>query len=144
MAEEMKGVLQALGALIEMQKRLVNALESSNARFDRVDTEILKVNRQLGRLHEGQAAFRSDMTAFRSDMSAFRSDITARVDSMARRIGEAEDLLDRNAEETRSARAEIVALENEILNAVQAGLGNMADASDLKERLDALERRMGL
>lgn len=137
MAEEMKGILQALGALIEMQKRLVNTLESSNARFDRVDTEILKVNRQLGQLHEGQAAFRSDMTAFRSD-------ITARVDSMARRIGEAEDLLDRNADETRSARAEIVALENEILNAVQAGLGNMADANDLKERLDALERRMGL
>lgn len=137
MAEEMKGILQALGALIEMQKRLVNTLESSNARFDRVDTEILKVNRQLGQLHEGQAAFRSDMTAFRSD-------ITARVDSMARRIGEAEDLLDRNADETRSARAEIVALENEILNAVQAGLGNMTDANDLKERLDALERRMGL
>jgi hypothetical protein len=63
MAEEMKGILQALGALIEMQKRLVNTLESSNARFDRVDTEILKVNRQLGQLHEGQAAFRSDMTA---------------------------------------------------------------------------------
>lgn len=137
MAEEMKGILQALGALIEMQKRLVNTLESSNARFDRVDTEILKVNRQLGQLHEGQAAFRSDMTAFRSD-------ITARVDSMARRIGEAEDLLDRNADETRSARAEIVALENEILNAVQAGLGNMTDANNLKERLDALERRMGL
>ena len=77
-------------------------------------------------------------------MTAFRSDITARVDSMARRIGEAEDLLDRNADETRSARAEIVALENEILNAVQAGLGNMTDANDLKERLDALERRMGL
>jgi hypothetical protein len=63
---------------------------------------------------------------------------------MARRIGEAEDLLDRNADETRSARAEIVALENEILNAVQAGLGNMTDANNLKERLDALERRMGL
>ncbi|MDX8464665.1 hypothetical protein RFM26_03090 [Mesorhizobium sp. VK23B] len=88
MAEEMKGVLQALNALIEMQKRFVNTWESPNTRFDRIDTEIVKVNRQM----------------LREDQAAFRSDITARVDALARRMNEFEDLLDRNTEETRSAR----------------------------------------
>jgi chromosome segregation ATPase len=144
MAEEMKGVLQALNALIDMQKRLVNTLEQSNVRFDRVDTELVKANRHLLKLQEDQGAVRSDMASFRSEMAAFRSEIVARVDALARRMDEFEVLLDKNMEETRSARAEIVALENEILNAVQAGLSNVADADDLKKRIDALERRLGL
>lgn len=137
MADEMKGVLQALSSLIEMQKRFINTWESSAARFDRIDTETVKVNRQLLTLHEDQTAFRSDMTA-RADSLA------KRMDAMAKRMIEFENLLDRNADETRSARTEIVGLENEILNAVQAGLSNVADANELRDRLEELERRVGL
>ena len=126
----MRGVLLAMNSLIDIQKRFVNTWEKASTRFDSIDTEFLRVNRKILKLQEDQAAFRSD--------------ITGRVDAVARRMDEIENVLEKNTEETKAARIEIVALENEILNAVHTGLSNTVDAKELKERLKELERRAGL
>lgn len=105
MAEETKTILQALSAAVEMQKRV--ALAHSSSRFDRIDTELAKLVRYILKLREDQAAFQSDLIAC--------------LDSLARRMDDLENLLDTTSEDTRSARSEIVTLENEILNAAQTG-----------------------
>ncbi|NGO52937.1 hypothetical protein [Allomesorhizobium camelthorni] len=85
MAEETKGMLQALDALIDMQKRMLKSWEGTNARFDRIDTEIVKITRQNFKTQE-------DLAAFRTDMSAFRTDITGRIDALASRMTEFENM----------------------------------------------------
>lgn len=121
MAEDTRTILQALNAAVEMQRRSAEAMANAASRFDRYDAEFVKATRQRLKAQE-------DLAAFRSDMTAFRSDVTARLDALARRMEELENLVDRSAEEARAARSEIVTLENQILNAVQTGLNNMADA----------------
>ncbi len=133
MAEDRTGaegrLLPTLEALIDSQKRMLASLATVTDRFDRIDTEMVKLTRQGLKLQ--------------SELSSFRADITAGLDAVGRRLEELEHLADHNAIEIKGARSEIVAQQNEILNALQVGLSNLGDASDIRDRLDELERRAG-
>ncbi|BCH16581.1 MULTISPECIES: hypothetical protein [unclassified Mesorhizobium] len=133
MAEERTGtegrLLPTLEALIDSQKRMLASLATVTDRFDRIDTEMVKLTRQGLKLQ--------------SELSGLRSDITVRLDAVGSRLGELEHLADQNAVEIKGARSEIVAQQNEILNALQAGLRNVSDANDVRDRLDEIERRFG-
>lgn len=108
---------------------MLASLATVTNRFDRIDTEMAKLTRQSLKLH--------------SELASFRSDITIRIEAVGTRIEELEHLSNQNAAEIKGARSEIVTQQNEILNAVQTGLGNLADANHIRDRLDELERRVG-
>jgi tetrahydromethanopterin S-methyltransferase subunit G len=76
-------------------------------------------------------------------MTSLRSDVAARFDAVGTRFDELDHRADQDTAELRETRSEIVAQQNEILNALQAGLSNTADVNDLKERVEELERRIG-
>lgn len=147
MAEEGNGtersLLPTLEALIGLQKRLLTSISTFTDRFDRLDTEVVKLNRQGSKTQSDMTSLRSDMTSLRSEMTGLRSDVAARFDAVGTRFDELEHRADQNAAELRETRSEIIAQQNEMLNALQAGLSNMAEVNDLKERFEELERRIG-
>lgn len=128
-------LLPTLEALIDLQKRLLTSIASFTDRFDRVDTDVSKLTRL-------ETKTQLELASMRSEISSLRSDVVARFDAVGIRFDELEQRGDVNTVEIRAARSEVVAQQNEILNVLQAGLSNMADVNEVRDRVHELEKRI--
>ena len=129
--------MYALNALIETQKHFLRSWEGAITKFGQIETDLVKLTRQSLKTQE-------DLSMMRSEVSGFRSDVTTRLDAVVARLTELENMVERSASEPRGARSEIVSMQNEVLNAVQAGTMGEGDIRQLKARLSELERRLAL
>src|SRR5262245_28274611 len=112
-----------IDALLNNQKRLVDAMGHVATRMEYLTTEIEKSSRQ-------SVSLRSEVTSLRNDVTAFRADAAARSDAIANRLNEIEQVTDRIVQDIHGARTGIIAQQNEILNALHTSLTARADLED--------------
>lgn len=70
--------------------------------------------------------------------------VMTRLDAIAARLEEVERLEDERAREIKEIHVDLVSQYNDILSAIQMASNSVADTRDFRERLEQLERRLGM
>ncbi|WP_420959385.1 hypothetical protein [Brucella sp. IR073] len=160
MSEELQKVLHALGSVIETQQTIIGYIAKYDARFDRIDAELVKLTRGQLRLQEEIDAIKAELADFRNRFDAIDKRFEAienrfnaidkRFDAIVRRLDEIENHLDQDSLEIRALRKDIFSLETKVMNAIRDGVRNASeleklilDLDNLKERVNMIERRFG-
>lgn len=141
-----------LDTMIELQKRVVGSM-------DRMSTRIQDMTGEMDRMSRVQVQIRSDVVShiatLRGDIEGLQSrvnDLSARVDGLraemlsrfdavGARFDDTDRHLERIERDLRETRIEVVAQNNDTLNAVQGSLHVRVRIDELADRLDAIERR---
>ncbi|MDQ6434517.1 hypothetical protein RB623_10695 [Mesorhizobium sp. LHD-90] len=133
-----EGMYNALvEALPNGQRRTVAHLETLATRVDELTREMVKFSRN-------QIQLRSDVAELRAEVDVKLVTIDRRFEAILARLDELDAVVDKNADDIRKMRIEIVGQYNDILNALQSGHQAKLDIDEINARLDELERRAGL
>jgi archaellum component FlaC len=133
-----------LEALLGTQKRLVETTGRMTNRVDVLTTEVEKSNRQYVVISSDVASLKNDLASLKNDLGSFRAESGARADGLSRLLDEIEQVAERIGQDVKATRIELVGQQNDILNALQSGLIARLDVEDLRERIDELERHLGM
>jgi type I site-specific restriction endonuclease len=131
-------------ALLNGQRRTVAHLETLATRVDELTGEMVKFSRNQIQLRSDVGEIRGEISELRADVNRRFEAIDRRFDAILVRLDELDATADKNADDIRKMRIELVSQYNDILNALQSGHQAKLDIDEINARLDELERRAGL
>jgi chromosome segregation ATPase len=147
-----------IDALLNGQRRTVTHLETLATRVDELTGEMMKFSRNQIQLRSDVGDIRGEIGELRADMEARFVGLDRRFDAIDRRfeaidrrfeavltrLDDLDAATDKNADDIRKMRIELVSQYNDILNALQSGHQAKLNIDEINARLDELERRAGL
>ncbi|NKN36570.1 hypothetical protein HFC70_09390 [Agrobacterium sp. a22-2] len=136
-AEFQKRLMTQLSFVIDGMKTLNERISGNLESMGRFEAEFTKLSRQNNQL-------RSDLLDVKTELGQFRAEANQRLQAVLHRIDEIENAVDGNSHHIRELRIEARSQYNDILTAIQSGLQNSISSRELSERVDELERRVGM
>lgn len=137
-------MLMKMASMIEGTKALTDRVGVMTDKIGRYDAEFEKLSRQNHTLRQDILTVRSEALQQRSDITTRLDAQGGRFDALGSRLEEIENTVDGNSRALRELIIEGVSQYNSILTALQDGIKSQISIRELLEKVNELERRIGI
>ncbi len=147
MSEDMafqRSLLDYLSSLIDGMKTLNHHVSGHIEAIGRFDVEFTKISRQNNQLATNVLNVSSEMAQFRMETSQKFDSLFNRLEAMLLRLDEIENAVDGNSRQIKELSTDVRSQYNDILTALQHGVQNSVAIRELADRIEAIERRLGM
>ena len=137
-----------VGALTEKVGRQEAGFEKLSRQYHQLRQDIIKLDAKVESARRDLGAevseLRAEFVKFQSLLYARFAELLSRLDAIVVRLDEVESTIDLHAKELRAATIELLSQFNAILTATQDSARNQITLRELTERIERLERRLGM
>jgi chromosome segregation ATPase len=139
--------IASFSTVVEMQKRLVQMLDSIHSRTSETKRAVERLSSHVVKLQDDQIQLRGEMRreigSLQQEFRAFRQEVTSRFEAVGKRFDDVDTALDALHADIKEARTEIVAQNMQTLNAIQEAANVRVAPNELSERVEDLRGRLG-